>query len=175
MPWGARCSSCWPFCAIRPNSARQGSCCHERSWRTICSSRARAKVRWQRRRLSRCCTPVPRITANRWYSYFWTIKHCRKKKRLITFTVNAQEKKAKRENFGRTSHNGKNKNFRKTSHNGKNKIMQHKAYHFIRKSDMNMKRQNAQNAIRKSHNGKNRRRRQSSLTTDYHRPFSTYY
>jgi hypothetical protein len=55
------------------------------------------------------------------------------------------------------------------------KIMHQNAYHFIRKSDMNMKKQNAQNPIRKSHYGKNRRQRQTSLTTDYYRPFSTYY
>jgi hypothetical protein len=74
-------------------------------------------------------------------------------------------------------------NFRRTSHNGKKKSMKShyeislqnyaaKAYHVIRKSDMNMKKQNAQNPIRKSHYGKNRRRRQTSLTTDYYRPFS---
>ncbi len=95
MPWGARCSSCRPFCAIRPCSARQGSWRSQRARWTICSSRASAKVRWQRQRLVRYCTPVPRIAANRRCTKFRSLnKHYRKKRRLITFTVNMQEKKA---------------------------------------------------------------------------------
>jgi hypothetical protein len=93
MPWGARYTSCWPFCAIRSCSARQGSCRRQRARWTICFSRASAKVSWQRRRLVRCCTPVPRIAANRWCANFRIFKHCRKKWRPITFTINTQAKK----------------------------------------------------------------------------------
>jgi hypothetical protein len=95
MTWGARCSSCWPFYAIRPYSARQGSWRRQRVRWTISSSRARAKVSRQRRGLIRYCTPVPWIAANRRCTKLRSlIKHYRKKKRKITFTVNAQEKKA---------------------------------------------------------------------------------
>jgi hypothetical protein len=52
------------------------------------------------------------------------------------------------------------------------KIMQRKATNFIRKSDTKIKEQHVKNLIRKSNNGK--KRRQTSLTTDYYRPFSTY-
>ncbi len=94
MPWGTRWSSCWSFCTIRPYSARHGSWRSQRAQCTICSSRARAKVSWQRRRLIWCFTPLPRIAANRWCTNFWRVKHCRKKRRPITFTVNTQEKEA---------------------------------------------------------------------------------
>ncbi len=98
MPWGARCRSSWSFCAIRPFRARRGRRCRQRARWTKCSSRTRAEVSWHRRGLSNCSTPLPRIAAHRWCTKFRSlIKHCRKKRRPITVTVNALERRQKEE------------------------------------------------------------------------------